>query len=275
MTISDMLNKGADTLQKAGIEEYGLDAWYLLSYCMGINRAKYYMVQGDEADAQIIEKYNSLIGIRAERKPLQQITGSQEFMGIEFEIDENVLIPRQDTEILVSEVYKLCQNKNVLDMCTGSGCIAISIAKDGKAKSVTACDISEKALIVAENNNKRLGTFVHFIKSDLWTNIDGVYDIIVSNPPYITEDEMKLLMPEVKEHEPQIALFGGRDGLDFYRRIINEAKAHLTEDGHILLEIGCFQAVRVSGLLHEAGFENIRVVKDLAGLDRVVMADVK
>ena len=172
-------------------------------------------------------------------------------------------------------MYKLCQNKNVLDMCTGSGCIAISIAKDGKAKSVTACDISEKALIVAENNNKRLGTFVHFIKSDLWTNIDGVYDIIVSNPPYITEDEMKLLMPEVKEHEPQIALFGGRDGLDFYRRIINEAKAHLTEDGHILFEIGCFQAVRVSGLLHEAGFENIRVVKDLAGLDRVVMADVK
>lgn len=270
MTIKELVGMGADALRKAGICDYRTDAWYLLSYCMKIDRNEYYrnperIITGKEAD-----EYNRLIAVRSERKPLQYITGEQEFMGLVFNVDENVLIPRQDTEILAELVIKYAAGKNVLDMCTGSGCIAVSIAKYSDAASVTATDISEKAIGIAEENAARNGVNVTFTVSDMWDDIDGQYDILVSNPPYITADEMKDLMPEVGLYEPRMALFGGMDGLYFYRRILSGTEDKINHGGSVFFEIGCRQAEQVSMLLAEHGFTHICIEKDLAGLDRVV-----
>lgn len=263
---------GADTLQTAGVEEAGLDAWYLLSYCMGISKSQYYMMQEDDITEEMQMSYIQLINERCTRKPLQYITHLQEFMGLEFYVDENVLIPRQDTEILVELALKYCENKSVLDMCTGSGCIAVSIAKLGEARDVTASDISKEALCIAAKNASNNDVNISFIESDLWKNIDGKYDIVVSNPPYVTADEMKGLMPEVIEHEPELALYGGDDGLDIYKRIISKLAEHINNGGYIFFEIGYAQGKSVSDILLENGFEDVKIEKDLAGLDRVVWA---
>lgn len=272
MKVSEMLNKGADTLQKAGVEEYGLDAWYLLSFCMGISKAQYYMCAEDDMSPGKQAEYEKLIAKRASRYPLQYITGSQEFMGIEYKVNENVLIPRQDTETLVEEALKYVADKDVIDMCTGSGCIAISVALLGRPKSVTAVDISQSAIDLAKENAADKGAQVIFVESDLWENVDKVYDVIISNPPYISEEEVKKLMPEVKDYEPALALEGGKDGLYFYGKIAEGAKRYLSENGMILFEIGCEQAEDVRRILLKEGFGDIVVIKDLAGRDRVVMA---
>ena len=270
--LQDMLRIGADTLQKAGIEEFQLDAWYLLSYCLGISRSEYYLKINDECDDDSYSNYKKMIDIRANRVPLQYITGIQEFMGIDFIVNESVLIPRQDTEILAELAIKHSAGKKVLDMCTGSGCIAISIAKLGNPCNVTATDISDEALSVAKCNAKNNRVDIAFVKSDVWDNIFGAYDIVVSNPPYITPKELEELMPEVIEHEPVLALAGGSDGLDFYRQIVKGAGNHIVNGGLIMFEIGCFQAEDVSRILFDNGFTDIRVEKDYAGLDRVVWA---
>jgi len=270
--LQDMLRIGADTLQKAGIEEFQLDAWYLLSYCLGISRSEYYLKINDECDDDSYSNYKKMIDIRANRVPLQYITGIQEFMGIDFIVNESVLIPRQDTEILAELAIKHSAGKKVLDMCTGSGCIAISIAKLGNPCNVTATDISDEALSVAKCNAKNNRVDIAFVKSDVWDNIFGAYDIVVSNPPYITPKELEELMPEVIEHEPMLALAGGSDGLDFYRQIVKGAGNHIVNGGLIMFEIGCFQAEDVSRILFDNGFTDIRVEKDYAGLDRVVWA---
>ena len=270
--LQDMLRIGADTLQKAGIEEFQLDAWYLLSYCLGISRSEYYLKINDECDDDSYSNYKKMIDIRANRVPLQYITGIQEFMGIDFIVNESVLIPRQDTEILAELAIKHSAGKKVLDMCTGSGCIAISIAKLGNPCNVTATDISDEALSVAKCNAKNNRVDIEFVKSDVWDNIFGAYDIVVSNPPYITPKELEELMPEVIEHEPMLALAGGSDGLDFYRQIVKGAGNHIVNGGLIMFEIGCFQAEDVSRILFDNGFTDIRVEKDYAGLDRVVWA---
>lgn len=270
MIMHDMLSKGTDTLWQAGITEYRLDAWYLLSYCMGITKSQYYMKMNDEVDSHAVGKYEELINRRAGHIPLQYITGSQEFMGLDFKVNEAVLIPRQDTEVLVSLALQYADGKRVLDMCTGSGCIAVSIAKLANNASVTAVDISKEALCVAKENAENNSADVSFIESDLWEGVQGEYDLIVSNPPYITDNEMLTLMPEVLEHEPELALRGGKNGLDYYCRIIREASDYLAANGIIMFEIGCGQADEVSELLVANGYTDIKVEKDLAGLDRVV-----
>lgn len=270
MIMSDMLSMGADTLRENGIEESGLDAWYLLSYCLGITKSQYYMNINDDVASEKVNGYRELIGRRAGHIPLQYITGSQEFMGIDFKVNESVLIPRQDTEVLAELAVRHAAGKRVLDMCTGSGCIAVSIAKLAGQSRVTAADISKEALVVAGENARLNNAEVTFIESDLWDNVHGVYDIIVSNPPYITDAEMLTLMPEVGRHEPRLALYGGMDGLDYYSRIIAGAGVHLAADGIIMFEIGCRQAGSVSGLLEAYGYRDIRVEKDFAGFDRVV-----
>ena len=275
MILRDLLTQGADTLQKAGVNEPGLDAWYLLSYCMGITKSRYYMIQDNIPDDNIIQRYNDLICERSSRKPLQYITGTQEFMGLAFEVNENVLIPRQDTEVLVELAMEFCQGRRVLDMCTGSGCIAVSISVLGSPESVEASDISETALELAEKNAAKNNAAVSFIVSDIWDSITGEYDVIISNPPYITADEMEKLMPEVGMYEPETALFGGFDGLAMYKRIAVGAGGHLVSSGYIFLEIGCNQAAAVSDILERNGFEDIRTEKDLSGLDRVVWARKK
>ena len=274
ITMKELLQIGAGTLQKAGILEAELDAWYLLSYCMDITKVYYYMNEAKEITQEQAARYRKLVSEREKHRPLQYIIGYQEFMGLQFEVNESVLIPRQDTEILVEKALEYSKDCYVLDLCTGSGCIAISIEKYGQPAKVDASDFSEDALEVARKNSKSNNTSVSFIYSDMWNAITERYDLIVSNPPYIDEMEMGELMPEVKCFEPIQALAGGVDGYDYYRRIAKALPMKLKKDGRVMLEIGCAQAEIVSEMLRDNGIHKIEVIKDLAGLDRVVIGQL-
>ena len=284
---------GCSVLKEAGIEEAALDARYLLEHVCGTNRNDL-LVHGDRLVEESCEvRYRELIHERRQRIPLQHLTGVQEFMGLEFTVNEHVLIPRQDTEILVEEVLKeLHDGMEVLDMCTGSGCILLSLLHYSNRCRGVGVDISEEALQVARRNAERVlnvqsvqrqtvpimdgpdacshEPMISFIQSDLFENVTGKYEFIVSNPPYIRSDVIPTLMPEVKDHEPMQALDGTADGLYFYRRITAESRAYLKKGGMLYFEIGHDQAEDVSSIMTEAGFIEIKVVKDFAGLDRVV-----
>lgn len=272
ITLQKARDLGQEELERADIAEASLDAWYLMEYYFHIKRIDYLLNQGKEITESEFENYWSLIKQRAKHIPLQHITGTQEFMGLEFNISEAVLIPRQDTEILVEEVMKDADNKAVLDLCTGSGCIIISLAKLCRLKWAVGADISAMALEVGRSNAEKHQVNVSLIESDLFEKITGTFDRIVSNPPYIASDEIEKLMPEVKIYEPRLALDGKEDGLYFYKKIINMAKDYLNPHGELLFEIGYDQGEALTGLLKEADFKEIRVIKDLAGLDRVVKA---
>lgn len=229
--------------------------------------------QGSADSERLFQRYRELLEKRSSHIPLQHLTGEQEFMGLPFYVNEHVLIPRQDTETLAEEALKrLRADMKVLDLCTGSGCIALSLAKLGPKIRVDASDISREALAVAEKNARRLGVRVRLIHSDLFSGIAGPYDMIVSNPPYIRTSVIEELSEEVRLHEPFQALDGREDGLYFYRRIIKEGKSRLSENGWLLLEIGYDQAEEVASLLAGGGFREIMTVRDLAGHDRVVTA---
>lgn len=272
--VRDIINKAQNTLEAAGIADSQVDSWLLAEFVFGITRAKYYANMQMTVDGKSAEKYNELVNQRAGHIPLQHLVGTQEFMGLTFKVNENVLIPRQDTELLVENVADCLGNgeRTVLDMCTGSGCIAVSIDRLSKDSKVTAVDISEKALEVAQENNRFNNANVTFIQSDLFTNVTGRYDIIVSNAPYIRTDEIPKLMEEVKSHEPVMALDGMEDGLYFYKKICNEASDYLNDNGKIFFEIGYDQGDDVSEILRQNRFCNIEVLKDLSGNDRVVIA---
>lgn len=272
MTYKETIDFGIRILELAGIEEAENDAWLLLSKECKMNRTAYYMHMNDEILPEQLNEYKGLIKKRAERVPLQYITGEQEFMGLTFHVNSNVLIPRQDTETLVEEAIKLVEpGMSILDMCTGSGCIIISILKKCSGIQGTGSDISKQALNVAKKNAKLNNVAVDFERSDMFENISDKYDMIVSNPPYIRSDVVPTLMPEVCEFEPLDALDGHEDGLYFYRKIIKECKSFLKEDGKILFEIGNDQGQAVSDMLTYAGFRNVGVIKDLAHNDRVVV----
>ena len=264
-------------LQAAGVPEAALTARQLLWFVCGMTPADWLMRREEPMPLEEWEKYCKLAAKRQARVPLQHLTGEQEFMGLSFRVTPDVLIPRQDTEHLVEEALACCEGKRVLDMCTGSGCIAISIAKLGKTEAVTGADISEAALAVARDNAERLGAAVEWVQSDMFRGIDGEFDVIVSNPPYIPAEQIEGLEPEVKDHEPRLALYGGEDGLSYYRVLVTEGAKHLRpvrdgENGGILIvEIGFDQGVSVPALFREAGFSEVRVRKDYAGLDRVVI----
>ena len=272
MTYKETIDLGIRILELAGIEEAENDAWLLLSKECKMDRTAYYMHMKDEILPEQLNEYKGLIKKRAERVPLQYITGEQEFMGLTFHVNSNVLIPRQDTETLVEEAIKLvAPGMSILDMCTGSGCIIISILKKCSGIQGTGSDISKQALNVAKENAKLNNVAVDFERSDMFENLSDKYDMIVSNPPYIRSDVVPTLMPEVCEFEPLDALDGHEDGLYFYRKIIKECKSFLKEDGKILFEIGNDQGQAVSDMLTYAGFRNVRVIKDLAHNDRVVV----
>lgn len=272
MTYCKAVRKGERFLRENGIEEAGTDAWLLLSFVCGIDRNFYYMHMQTEMPEERQKRYTELLQKRAKRVPLQYITEEQEFMGFRFLVDSDVLIPRQDTEILVEEALKRIRpGMDVLDLCTGSGCIVISILKNIPEICALAADISAKALCVAEKNARLHGVSVRFLESDLFSGVQGSFDVIVSNPPYIPTKEIKKLMPEVRDFEPRLALDGKEDGLFFYRRIIEEGKKHLKPGGFLLFEIGCSQGEEVSFLMRQAGYRETVTVKDLAGLDRVVI----
>lgn len=274
MKLSEVLSRGESALRNAEIAEAKLDAWYLFETAFGMSRVEYLMNQQNSAMEECCARYEAMIQKRSQHIPLQHITGTQEFMGFDFDVNEHVLIPRQDTECLVERVMKYAQNKSVLDVCTGSGCIIISLEKLCRLSSATALDISDKALETARKNAKKLQAQVNFIESDLFSQIHEKYDIIVSNPPYIPTKVIEGLMEEVKEHEPMLALDGKEDGLYFYRKIIMEAGEHLNTAGMLFFEIGHDQADAVSKLMQEHGFTGIMVEKDLAGLDRIVYGKI-
>lgn len=229
----------------------------------------------DDLPEEQLSEYEITLRKRAEHIPLQYIIGETEFMGLKFKVNSNVLIPRQDTETLVEEALKIVQpGMRVLDLCTGSGCVIVSILHNagGNAGGVKgyAVDISKQALIVAKENAKQNDVTVNFERSDLFDNVTGKFDVIVANPPYIPTAEIAKLMPEVRDFEPTEALDGKEDGLYFYRKMVEQCGNYLNPGGKILFEIGHDQGDAVSGLLRDAGFYDVGIVKDLARHDRVV-----
>ena len=273
MTLKEAYEYGQGQLKNVDIEDAELDAWYLLEYVTGVTRAAYFMDMHRTLSDKEETAYLDFVAIRAKHVPLQHITGVQEFMGLEFGVNEHVLVPRQDTEVLVESVLEvLRQGMRVLDMCTGSGCILISLLKLCGVVDVSGvgADVSEEALQVACKNAEQLGVDATWIHSDLFSDVEGQYDVIVSNPPYIRTSVIEGLKEEVKFHDPFIALDGKEDGLYFYRRIVEESPKYLKKGGKLYFEIGHDQGDDVSGLMKDAGFSGVSVKKDLAGLDRVV-----
>lgn len=321
MTLQQLLDQGTEQLRSAGVPDAGLDARYLLLDTFGLGLASFLADRGRTVDglpggAEKAQAYEALIARRAGRIPLQQLLGVQEFMGLEFFVNEHVLIPRQDTETLVELVLveRKQRDLDVLDVCTGSGCIAVSLARLGGYRSVTALDVSAEALKVAEKNAAALlgeydGGF-RLVQSDMFAGLETKeteaqpgqepgkaeilpeqaagkaaasrdltrpsltpqFDILVSNPPYIPSQVIEGLEPEVRDHEPRLALDGSPDGLKFYRILASEGKRFLRPGGAVYFEIGWDQAQAVSALLEREGFTQIRTVKDMAGMDRVVGA---
>lgn len=273
MKLSELYGLFVDTLNKSGFAEAESDSRLIFEYIAGIDRVKLTLEGDRELEPGVEEKLKAALDKRLTHMPVQYITGYQNFMGLEFMVSKDVLIPRMDTETLVEEVLRLgLSNVRVLDICTGSGCILLSILKYVYGSSGVGVDISDGALGVAKANSEALGIDATFIKSDMFENIpkDERFDIVVSNPPYIRSDVIGTLMSEVKDYEPILALDGSEDGLKFYRIIADEASEYLNNGGMLFLEIGYDQGAEVSALLSAAGFMDVEVIKDLSGLDRVV-----
>ncbi|MDD6213537.1 MAG: peptide chain release factor N(5)-glutamine methyltransferase [Clostridiales bacterium] len=280
MRYKESLKQVCERLEKAGIPEPDWDAWYLFSHAAHMNRAAYFMKQAEEMPSDEELELERLTQAREKRIPLQHLLGQTEFMGFPFQVDGRVLVPRQDTEKLVElvlEDQKNSQQENtrLLDMCTGSGCIAVSLALLGEFSEVVAVDISEDALKVARENARiNECSKIEFRQSNLFEALEGEqFEMIVSNPPYIPTGELDHLMPEVRDHDPWLALDGKEDGLYFYRRLAEECPRHLVPGGKIFWEIGCDQGEAVKELLQEAGFSDVKILPDDTGKDRVIIGD--
>lgn len=282
MTLFQLWNEGSGILQDAGNPDGQEDARQMLLAAFHLDLAHYLLnrmqeLPDDENTRSLMALYRKMVERRSRRCPLQQILGSQEFMGIEFYVNQHVLIPRQDTETLVELVLEEQKEreKRILDLCTGSGCIAVSLAVKGGFRNITATDISEEALEVAYRNVQAHGCAdrICLYQGDLFDALKTMeFDVIISNPPYIPTAAIQTLEPEVRDHEPMLALDGMEDGLLYYRRIASGAKACLAAGGFIYLEIGHDQGAAVRGLLEAEGYRDICIWKDLPGNDRVVSA---
>ena len=272
MTYSEAVHKAKCCLEQHEVPDPGIDALLLLQFVCGITRAHYYAVREDRMPEEEFDRYMELIQRRSARIPLQQLTGEQQFMGLPFHVSEDVLTPRQDTEILVEEALKRARpGAKILDLCTVSGCILISLLKLGPDLEGTGSYLSEKALEIAAENAEMNKVEVSFVQSDLFSRIPGTFDMIVSNPPYIVSSVIGSLMEEVRDHEPLMALDGGTDGLDFYRRIVPESVDHLNPGGWLIVEIGYDQGDLVRSMFIDHQYEDVDVIRDLGGNDRVVL----
>ena len=278
MTIKQAITKGMIMLKSNNVESPKLKARLLLQYVLDYPR--HYIIVYDNKEIDKQQQWQYFVNIEKLTKgiPLQHITHRQEFMKMDFFVDENVLIPRPDTEILVEEVIKIAQKYNsprILDLCTGSGAIAISLKKFVPNADITAVDISEKALEIAQKNAEKLEAKINFVKSNLFDKLDNKkFDIIVSNPPYIRKDEIKKLSEEVQK-EPKIALDGGEDGLDFYRIIAEQAINYLKTGSFLCFEIGYNQKNDVIKIIEdEQNYKNTYCKKDLYGNDRIIITQV-
>lgn len=282
MTINEILRKGIEILQKASIDEAITKARIVLVF--SIDKNKEYLISNDKENIsqKQEEKYLEYIQRLKNGEPLQHITGKQEFMKLDFVVNKDVLIPRPDTELLVEEaieISKEIERPYILDLCTGSGAIAVSLAKYIEKAIIIATDISEPAIKTAKENanNNKVSNKIKFIQSNLFENVESKeqFDIIVSNPPYIKSEELKTLSSEVKS-EPRLALDGDIDGLKFYRQIIIDAVKYLKKDGYLCLEIGYDQKEEVIDLINRNdNCDNIYSKKDLSGNDRIVVCQLK
>lgn len=271
MKLYELLIYGKNKLRAANDSEYDSNAAFLIEFCFNLDKTQYFLASKDEVSDEKFKEYDLLLNRRMNNEPVQYITGRAFFMGHSFFVNRDVLIPRFDTEILVSTVLEFAKPEmSILDMCTGSGCIILSILSEINVNAV-GVDISDAALSVAKINAERLKKPVKLIKSDLFENINEKFDIIVSNPPYITPDEMIALEKQVLDFEPKIALEASDNGLFFYKEIINNKK-FLKDGGMLFFEVGYTQSLEVSELFKDAGFTDINIVRDLNGVNRVVYA---
>lgn len=300
MLLRDMLKNGTDRLKSCGIENAEGDARLLAMHVLGMDYTRLFMELDENPDDEAVRTYNEIIEKRATHYPCQYIMGTQDFMGYTFEVSENVLIPRSETELLVETALKAARDKgtcNVLDMCCGTGCIGISYILERRKRGsiddrLTLVDISPYAVQLSRKNSFLHDVSCDIIESDLFEyrnpaisedsessvklkNGGDLYDIIMTNPPYIRSSDIDALMEEVSRFEPRLALDGAEDGLYFYRRIIKEARNYLSENGCFICEIGYDQYDAVYGILVDNGYEDIELTKDYAGLDRVVSAHVR
>lgn len=283
-SLKSLLKKGTEILEKSKIEEAGLDAWLLLEYATGKNRAYYFAHSEEAVEENLVQTYEMLCENRGKRIPLQHLTHQAFFMGYEFYVNDQVLIPRQDTECVVEqalELLKPMKAPRILDMCTGSGCILLSLLCEREDASGVGADVSRGALKVAERNAESLKVAerLKLIQSDLFSDVffqetcgagSETYDMIISNPPYIPTADIRELMDEVRFHDPFLALDGKEDGLFFYRRITEDGTAFLKPGGWLIYEIGCDQGEAVSEFMKDRGFLEVSVKKDLCGLPRMV-----
>lgn len=278
MKIEELLRYGKEKLGKQKVEDASIISRILMQYVLKIDRNKLIINKNDNVDINKENEYKEYIEKIIKGKPVQYITNNQEFMKLNFYVDENVLIPQPDTEILVEKVIKsidIMENIEILDMCTGSGCIGISLAKNIKNTKVTLVDISKEAIEIAKKNaiQNEVENKITFIQSDMFKNVKGKFDIIVSNPPYIKTNIIQTLDKQV-QNEPHIALDGGEDGLDFYKILINEAHKYLKKDGKIFLEIGYDQKQEVENLVKRSKhYKKIETIKDLSQNDRVIILE--
>lgn len=296
LPLQELIRYGQTQLENAGIDDAARDAKGLYCFLDKLDNVGLMMHWQDVLQDNQCEAYFELIDRRAAGEPFQYITGTQDFMGFTFMVNPSVLIPRQDTETMVEDAVELITKgslrgaeyvkasgiKDVLDLCCGSGAIGVSLAKLCPKIKVTCSDISKDALKTARENAAQLGCkTVKFEEGDMFSPFKGrlgnkKFDMIISNPPYIASDVIPTLQREVKDHEPMNALDGGEDGLDFYRRIADEAADCLDKKGVLMLEIGCDQAEAVTSLLNDSGkFKDITCLQDLAGKDRIIAARVK
>ena len=269
-TLREAERRGAEILAAAGREEAAQTARLLLCHVLNFNFTDYVLAREDLLSPRDTARYEELLTRRASGVPLQYLTREQNFCGLSLYVDERVLIPRQDTECLVEEVLRDGAGGDLLDLCTGSGCIPLALLKHGNFSCALGADISVEALAVAEINRARTGLALSLRQSDLFSEIPERFDVITANPPYIESAEIETLSVEVRNHEPRLALDGAADGLAFYRRLAAESGAHLKPGGRLYLEIGMSQGAAVASLLKAAAFSDIQIIRDLAGRDRIV-----
>ena len=287
MTIIETINRSASQLSSAGITTGRLDAELLLCHTLGKDRAWLLAHIQEQIGEESNKLFMKAVGRRAGREPLQYIVGKQEFWGLDFLVTGDVLIPRPETELIIETALTLAPNKDVrftiLDLCTGSGCIAVSLAKELASARIFASDKSEKALDVARENARRHGTTdrIRFLEGDLFGPLEelglgGRVDIMVSNPPYVPLEEYSALQPEVRDHEPRMALLAGQSGTEVHQRIIDGAPEFLRSEGALIMEMGMGQAEALEHMIRENGtFNKPDVLKDLAGIERVIVARKK
>ena len=269
-TLREAERRGTAYLAAAGREEAAQTARLLLCHLLNFNFTDYVLAREDLLSPLDAARYEELLTRRASGVPLQYLTREQNFCGLSLYVDERVLIPRQDTECLVEEVLRDGAGGDLLDLCTGSGCIPLALLKHGNFSCALGADISVEALAVAEINRARTGLALSLRQSDLFSEIPERFDVITANPPYIESAEIETLSVEVRDHEPRLALDGAADGLAFYRRLAAESGAHLKPGGRLYLEIGMTQGAAVASLLEAAAFSDIQIIRDLAGRDRIV-----